>query len=121
MNGKPSSPVLRGLGASNGARLLHSYSLTFRICPPGQRLSAPLVPLERFAIRLKKRRIANQAIRIESTTQELSRFYHVPVFPGFRPNRVDALISLKLYGDIWRAWGDLNARPLVPETSALSN
>ena len=22
---------------------------------------------------------------------------------------------------IWRAWGDLNARPLVPETSALSN
>jgi hypothetical protein len=26
------------------------------------------VPLERFAIRLKKRRIANQAIRIESTS-----------------------------------------------------
>src|SRR6266436_7203997 len=46
-------------------RQLGSYSLTFRICPPGQRLSAPLVPLERFAIRLKKRRIANQAIRIE--------------------------------------------------------
>ena len=47
-------------------RQLGSYSLTFRICPPGQRLSAPLVPLERFAIRLKKRRIANQAIRIET-------------------------------------------------------
>jgi hypothetical protein len=25
MNGKPSSPVLRGLGASNGARLLDPY------------------------------------------------------------------------------------------------
>src|SRR6267378_7483986 len=49
-------------------RQLGSYSLTFRICPPGQRLSAPLVPLERFAIRLKKRRIANQAIRIETTS-----------------------------------------------------
>jgi hypothetical protein len=31
------------------------------------------------------------------------------------------LILLKLYGDKWRAWGDSNARPLVPETSALSN
>jgi len=49
-------------------RQLGSYSLTFRICPPGQRLSAPLVPLERFAIRLKKRGIANQAIRIETTS-----------------------------------------------------
>jgi hypothetical protein len=27
MNGKPSSPVLRGLGVSNGARLLNSYPL----------------------------------------------------------------------------------------------
>src|SRR6266436_2509899 len=52
----------------HGGRQLGSYSLTFRICPPGQRLSAPLVPLERFAIRLKKRRIANQAIRIETTS-----------------------------------------------------
>src|SRR6266850_5375352 len=50
------------------SRIVGSYSLTFRICPQGQRLSAPLVPLERFAIRLKKRRIANQAIRIETTS-----------------------------------------------------
>src|SRR6267378_501307 len=50
------------------SRIVGSYSLTFRICPPGQRLSAPLVPLEPFAIRLKKRRIANQAIRIEPYT-----------------------------------------------------
>src|SRR6266481_8883518 len=28
MNGKPSSPVLRGLGASNGARLLDPYRIT---------------------------------------------------------------------------------------------
>jgi hypothetical protein len=28
MNGKPSSPVLRGLGASNGARLLDLYPIT---------------------------------------------------------------------------------------------
>jgi hypothetical protein len=27
MNGKPSSPVLRGLGASNGARLLDPYRI----------------------------------------------------------------------------------------------
>jgi hypothetical protein len=27
MNGKPSSPVLRGLGASDGARLLDPYRL----------------------------------------------------------------------------------------------
>ena len=27
MNGKPSSPVLRGLGASNGARLLEPYRI----------------------------------------------------------------------------------------------
>src|SRR5258705_12566997 len=27
MNGKPSSPVLRGLGASNGARLLDPYQI----------------------------------------------------------------------------------------------
>jgi hypothetical protein len=27
MNGKPSSPVLRGLGASNGARLLDHWDL----------------------------------------------------------------------------------------------
>jgi hypothetical protein len=25
------------------------------------------------------------------------------------------------YEDKWRAWGDSNARPLVPETSALSS
>src|SRR5882672_619114 len=53
----------------SSGRQLGSYSLTFRICPPGQRLTAPLVPLERFAIRLKKRRIANQAIRIETTSE----------------------------------------------------
>src|SRR6267378_6676735 len=56
---------------AHSGRQLGSYSLTFRICPPGQRLSAPLVPLERFAIRLKKRRIANQAIRIEPATLAL--------------------------------------------------
>ena len=28
MNGKPSSPVLRGLGASDGARLLDSYPVS---------------------------------------------------------------------------------------------
>jgi hypothetical protein len=28
MNGKPSSPVLRGLGVSNGARLLDPYRIT---------------------------------------------------------------------------------------------
>ena len=28
MNGKPSSPVLRGLGASNGVRLLDPYWIT---------------------------------------------------------------------------------------------
>jgi hypothetical protein len=28
MNGKPSSPVLRGLGASDGARLLDPYNVT---------------------------------------------------------------------------------------------
>src|SRR5882724_12393978 len=65
---KLSRPVLRGPGGRKAAWLLGSYSLTFRICPPGQRLSAPLVPIELFAIRLKKRRIANQAIRIESTS-----------------------------------------------------
>src|SRR6266576_786621 len=61
-------PVVRSYQVSRRLEL-GSYSLTFRICPPGQRLSAPLVPLERFAIRFKKRGIANQAIRIEPTTQ----------------------------------------------------
>src|SRR2546430_1870404 len=32
MNGKPSSPVLRGLGASNGARLLDSNRITSELC-----------------------------------------------------------------------------------------
>ncbi len=31
------------------------------------------------------------------------------------------LILIEHKGHKWRAWGDLNARPLVPETSALSN
>src|SRR5258708_17230024 len=39
MNGKPSSPVLRGLGASNGARLLDPNRVTselpVRTKPPG--------------------------------------------------------------------------------------
>ena len=37
-----------------------------------------------------------------------SRYVLQPMCPGWTDG-------------IWRAWGDLNARPLVPETSALSN
>jgi len=62
-----SEPMAR-FGVPSELSQLGSYSLTFRICPAGQRLSAPLVPLERFATRLKKRRMANQTIRIESTS-----------------------------------------------------
>src|SRR5258705_672001 len=35
MNGKPSSPVLRGLGASNGARLLDQVPYHYLTCPVG--------------------------------------------------------------------------------------
>ena len=40
-----------------------SYSLTFRLCPPEQRLSAPLVPLEVFAIGLKRKAGGADGIR----------------------------------------------------------
>jgi hypothetical protein len=49
-----------------GGRQLEGYSLTFRLCPAGQRLSAPLVPLERFAIRLKRRWIASRADEVRT-------------------------------------------------------
>src|ERR1700758_4444 len=36
MNGKPSSPVLRGLGASDGARLLDPWDYLRVACHPGR-------------------------------------------------------------------------------------
>jgi hypothetical protein len=43
MNGKPSSPVLSGLGASNGAWPLGSWSCRLELEPAGQRRTADLL------------------------------------------------------------------------------
>src|SRR5215467_1643864 len=60
MNGKPSRPVLRGLGASNGARLLDTYLGPWRRSWTDHRLTCPNRPEREtrlsFSLRYVKKR-----------------------------------------------------------------
>jgi hypothetical protein len=84
MNGKPSSPVLRGLGASDGARLLDPWDY-FPLARPGA------ITGRQGGLHHWQRADPNASLKLQAL-RSMNRSTHERSFPGerFRANRPES-------------------------------
>jgi hypothetical protein len=97
MNGKPSSPVLRGLGASNGARLLDPWDYFLLARKIGIRGGGhPPTPATPPCVRVRTRRFELVALGFIDQRRKAERFevgVRKPHGEGFGPSEVPGATS----------------------------